>query len=289
MVHWRILLYQNNYCKKVVRKKKRRLNKKGKLVLIIVFTLILLVIFPKHKEKKQEEQRTVKVQNEIEEKVVPNITFSPSDLREGEEIVGKTKKGYLITKLNDIYYIDGVLIVNKTYPLPATFKPIKPYKEITKDYLYGADYIEDYVMEAYLKMASDAEKENVKIRITSGYRSYSVQNDLYNNYVKKDGKEVADAYSARAGYSEHQSGLAFDLNGTNRNFIKTKEGKWLNDNCYKYGFALRYPDGKTKYTGYIYEGWHFRYVGVELATKLYNNGDWLSMEEYYGITSEYND
>ncbi len=279
---------KNKY-RRVVRRKKRRLNKKGKLLIIAVFIIIVLIALPKHKKEMKEEQKTVKVQNEVEEKVVPNISFNVSDLREGEEIIGKTDSGYLITKWNDLYYVDGVLIVNKTYPLPATYKPIHPYKEITKDYLYGGDYIEDFVMEAFKQMSSDAEKEGIKLRITSGYRSYSVQDDLYKKYVKSDGVQVADAYSARAGYSEHQSGLAFDLNGTNRNFIKTKEGKWLNDNCYKYGFVLRYPDGKTKYTGYIYEGWHFRYLGVELATRLYNNGDWLSMEEYYGITSEYQD
>ena len=279
---------KNKY-RRVVRRKKRRLNKKGKLLIIAVFIIIVLIALPKHKKEMKEEQKTVKVQNEVEEKVVPNISFNVSDLREGEEIIGKTDSGYLITKWNDLYYVDGVLIVNKTYPLPATYKPIHSYKEITKDYLYGGDYIEDFVMEAFKQMSSDAEKEGIKLRITSGYRSYSVQDDLYKKYVKSDGVQVADAYSARAGYSEHQSGLAFDLNGTNRNFIKTKEGKWLNDNCYKYGFVLRYPDGKTKYTGYIYEGWHFRYLGVELATRLYNNGDWLSMEEYYGITSEYQD
>ena len=288
MAHWRILLSKNKY-RRVVRRKKRRLNKKGKLLIIAVFIIIVLIALPKHKKEMKEEQKTVKVQNEVEEKVVPNISFNVSDLREGEEIIGKTDSGYLITKWNDLYYVDGVLIVNKTYPLPATYKPIHSYKEITKDYLYGGDYIEDFVMEAFKQMSSDAEKEGIKLRITSGYRSYSVQDDLYKKYVKSDGVQVADAYSARAGYSEHQSGLAFDLNGTNRNFIKTKEGKWLNDNCYKYGFVLRYPDGKTKYTGYIYEGWHFRYLGVELATRLYNNGDWLSMEEYYGITSEYQD
>ena len=284
---------KNKY-RRVVRRKKRRLNKKGKLLIIAVFIIIVLIALPKHKKEMKEEQKTVKVQNEVEqneveEKVVPNISFNVSDLREGEEIIGKTDSGYLITKWNDLYYVDGVLIVNKTYPLPATYKPIHPYKEITKDYLYGGDYIEDFVMEAFKQMSSDAEKEGIKLRITSGYRSYSVQDDLYKKYVKSDGVQVADAYSARAGYSEHQSGLAFDLNGTNRNFIKTKEGKWLNDNCYKYGFVLRFPEGKEEYTGYMYEGWHFRYVGLDLAKILYNDGDWISLEEYYGISSKYED
>lgn len=220
------------------------------------------------------------------EKVVKKEQYN---LRDGEEIIGKSDKGYVITKLDGITYVDGVLIVNKTYPLPATYKPKSPYKEITSDFLYGGDYIEDYVMEAYLKMETDAKGEGLTLKITSGYRSYNVQVDLYNEYKKRDGKEAADTYSARAGYSEHQSGLCFDLNGTNKDFISTKEGKWLNDNAYKYGFILRFPPDSTDYTGYMYEGWHFRYVGVDLATKLYNNGNWISLEEYYGITSKYSD
>ena len=181
------------------------------------------------------------------------------------------------------------MIVNKSYPLPSSYQPQNPYKEITSDYLYGGDYIEKDVMEAYLKMQADAVKEGLNLKISSGYRSYKVQVELYNNYVSRDGKEAADKYSARPGYSEHQSGLCFDLNGTNAHFIETKEGKWLNDNCYKYGFVLRFPSGSEDKTGYMYEGWHFRYVGKELATKLYNNGQWISIEEYYGLTSVYSD
>lgn len=270
--------------------KKRKLNKKGKLLLffliIVIVLIIILVIKPKHKSNTNKE---IRVNNNIEDKIEYNDKKEEYNLRDGEEIIGKSDKGYLITKLNDVYYVDGILIVNKTYPLPSNYKPISPYKPITSDYLYGGDYIEDFVMNEYLKMEKDASSEGISLKITSGYRSYSVQQELYNNYSSKDGKEAADTYSARAGYSEHQSGLCFDLNGTNREFIKTKEGKWLNDNAYKYGFILRFPDGKTEYTGYMYEGWHFRYVGIDLATKLYNNGDWLSLEEYYGISSAYND
>lgn len=273
------------------KRQSRKLNAKGKFLLFIficMVLLIVLIIIPKNKEKKKD----IKVNNQIEDKNIPNEKKEEVieyNLRAGEEIIGKSDKGFIITKLNDIYYVDGILMVNKSYPLPSTYRPQTPYKEITKDYLYGGDYIENYVMDAYLMMKSDAEKEGISLKITSGYRSYSVQKELYDNYAKRDGKEAADTYSARAGYSEHQSGLCFDLNGTNKNFINTKEGKWLNDNCYKYGFTLRFPEGKEEYTGYMYEGWHFRYVGVELATKLYNNGDWISLEEYYGIDSKYSE
>ena len=271
--------------------KRRKLNKRGKFLLFILALLVILLIFLIIKPKDKKEIKKDKPVNKINqvEKKEENNSETDYNLREGEEIIGKSDKDFIITKLNDVYYIDGVLIVNKTYPLPSSYKPLKPYKEITKDYLYGGDYIEDYVMEAYLKMKEDANKEGIELKITSGYRSYSVQEELYDSYAKRDGKEAADTYSARAGFSEHQSGLCFDLNGTNRNFIKTKEGKWLNDNCYKYGFVLRFPEGKEEYTGYMYEGWHFRYVGLDLAKKLYNDGDWISLEEYYGISSKYED
>lgn len=273
------------------KRQSRKLNAKGKFLLFIficMVLLIVLIIIPKNKEKKKD----IKVNNQIEDKNIPNEKKEEVieyNLRAGEEIIGKSDKGFIITKLNDIYYVDGILMVNKSYPLPSTYRPQTPYKEITKDYLYGGDYIENYVMDAYLMMKSDAEKEGISLKITSGYRSYSVQVELYDSYKQRDGKEAADTYSARAGHSEHQSGLCFDLNGTNKNFIKTKEGKWLNDNCYKYGFTLRFPEGKEQYTGYMYEGWHFRYVGTDLATKLYNNGDWISLEEYYGIDSKYSE
>jgi len=272
--------------------KKRKLNKKGKILIFIIFIIISIIIY--HIIDKYDNNiptnDNIKSQNNVLDKISKNTKIiDDKNLRDGEEVIGTTDKGFKITKLNDVTYIDGVLIVNKTYGLPSTYEPINPYKEITNDYLYGADYIEDYVMNEYLKMNEDAKKEGINLKITSGYRSYNVQVDLYNEYKKRDGKEAADKYSARAGHSEHQSGLCFDLNGTNEKFIETKEGKWLNDNAYKYGFALRFPEGATKYTGYIYEGWHFRYVGVDLATKLYNDGNWISLEEYFGITSEYQD
>ena len=267
--------------------RKRKLNKKGKTVVFVMFLILSLVIFFNF-DKKGNDKPEINTNEEKNSK--EKVSAKSNDkLRDGEVVIGSTDKGFLITELNGITYVDGVLIVNKTYSLPSTYQPQNPYKEITSDYLYGADYIEDYVMNEYLKMNEDAKKEGINLKITSGYRSYNVQVDLYNEYKKRDGKEAADKYSARAGHSEHQSGLCFDLNGTNENFIKTKEGKWLNDNAYKYGFTLRFPEGATEYTGYMYEGWHFRYVGLELATKLYNDGNWISLEEYFGITSEYQD
>ena len=105
--------------------------------------------------------------------------------------------------------------------------------------------------------------------------------------MARDGKQEADTYSARPGHSEHQTGLAFDLNTIDDSFANTAEGKWINDNCYRYGLILRYPKGKEEITGYQYESWHLRYVGKELAQKLYNNGNWMTLEEHFNITSKY--
>ena len=182
-----------------------------------------------------------------------------------------TSKGFKGEVKNGVVYIDGYLIANKTYPLPKS---------------YG-DGITSAAQSAFNKMKEGAKKDGITLSIASGYRSYSYQNKIYNNYCARDGKKEADTYSARPGHSEHQSGLAMDLNKVGNAFNGTKEAKWLAKNCYKYGFILRYPQGKTNETGYVYESWHFRYVGEDLAKKLYNGGDWITMEDYFGFTSEY--
>lgn len=117
-----------------------------------------------------------------------------------------------------------------------------------------------------------------KLTLVSGYRSYSYQKKLYRGYVRSDGKKSADKYSARAGYSEHQTGLVADIGQAGGRctlktcFGTTKTGKWVAKNAWKYGFIVRYPKGKTKVTGYAYEPWHLRYVGTELATYMHEHG-----------------
>jgi len=182
-----------------------------------------------------------------------------------------TSKGFSGVTKNGVTYIDGILVANKTYSLPSN---------------YGTGLTNE-TLNAFNKMKNGAKEEGLNIYISSGFRSYSRQKTIYNNYVARDGKTAADRYSARPGHSEHQTGLAFDVNTISSAFNNTKEAKWLSSNCYKYGFILRYPKGKENETGYMYESWHFRYVGVDLATKLYNNGDWITLETYFGITSKY--
>ena len=183
-----------------------------------------------------------------------------------------TSKGFKGYTKNGLTYIDGYLIANKTYSLPSSYNP-------------GLD---GTTLKQANIMFADAKKEGLNIYLSSGFRSYSTQRTLYNNYVARDGQAAADTYSARPGYSEHQTGLAFDVNQINSSFDNSNEAKWLSSNCHKYGFILRYPKGKTGETGYQYESWHFRYVGTLLAGKLYNGGNWITLEDYFGITSKYN-
>jgi len=189
-----------------------------------------------------------------------------------------TSKGYSGKVENGITYINGVLIANKTYSLPSSYYP-------------GG--LTNETQNAFNKLKEAASSLGYNFFVGSGFRSYGTQKTIYNNYVASDGQANADTYSARAGHSEHQTGLAFDICDHNVEacitsaFDTTDQAKWINDNCYKYGLIVRYPKGKTNETGYMYESWHLRYVGVDLATKLYNNGSWITLEDYFGIDSIY--
>lgn len=203
---------------------------------------------------------------------------------------GTTSKGFSIYEIDGVTYVDGYLIANKSYFLPESFVPTNTYTKAdgsaTKQ---CSTCIDKTAYQAYKDMDADAAALGLNLYISSGFRSFITQSNIYNRNVKNNGQAKADTYSARPGSSEHQTGLAFDLNTIDAAFGRSAEGKWVNQNCYKYGFVIRYPDGKTDETGYIYESWHLRYVGTDLSYKLYNNGDWLSMEDYFGITSKYSE
>ena len=199
-----------------------------------------------------------------------------------------TSKGFSGKTVNGITYIDGIMIANKTYSLPKSYVPSNTHSGLSGAYveINNGGIIND-AWAAFATMQNDAGVAGYSISIASGYRSYGKQEQLYNRYVSKYGKADADLGSARPGHSEHQTGYAFDLNTINDSSANTNTTKWVLSNCYKYGFILRYPSGKTNETGYKYEWWHLRYVGVDLATKLYNGGNWITLEDYFGITSQY--
>lgn len=170
-----------------------------------------------------------------------------------------------------VTYIQGILIANKTYRLPEDYNPgLDPEAE-----------------SAFNTLSEAAANQGLDIYFSSGFRSYETQVRIYGSYVDSYGKESADTFSSRPGYSEHQTGLAIDVNTIDDSFAGTPEAEWLANHAHEYGFIIRYPKGKESITGYKYEPWHIRYLGVEKATEVYNSG--LTLEEFLGIDSEYKD
>lgn len=173
------------------------------------------------------------------------------------------------------------VLVNKYNSLSKDYEP-QDLKAIDKKYSIDGMKMVSEAKDAFEEMSKAALKDKMHILAMSTYRSYNYQTSLYNKYVKKDGVESANTYSAKAGFSEHQTGLAVDVyNGTVNytSFEKTKEFNWMGENAYKYGFILRYPKDKEIETGYKYEPWHYRYVGKEIAKYIQEKK--ITYEEYY--------
>lgn len=211
----------------------------------------------------QEKPATSETQTSTEEKTVQEGTVG-SKSQEASQ-----KKAEVVNK-GDYYSVQGkydeIVIANKHYPL-------------SKDYNPGEN---PTAKAELLKLIAAMQEAGFPISDHySGFRSYETQTQLYQDYVNKDGKAEADRYSARPGYSEHQTGLAFDLIGTDGDLvIEEKAAQWLLDHAADYGFVVRYLKGKEKETGYMAEEWHLRYVGKE-AKDIAASG--LSLEEYYGF------
>ncbi|WP_294747247.1 D-alanyl-D-alanine carboxypeptidase family protein [uncultured Exiguobacterium sp.] len=183
-----------------------------------------------------------------------------------------------------------LVVVNKKYSLPIDYKPsdlVVPNVSFSYSGVLEQSYMRAPAAKQMEKMFAAAKKEGVTLNAVSGFRSGARQKVLYNNYVARDGKAAADQYSARPGHSEHQTGLTFDIsspsvgNGLTAALGDTKEGKWIANNAAKYGFIVRYDRGFQSRTGYTYEPWHIRYVGVDVATQIKNNGQ--TLEEYMKV------
>lgn len=172
------------------------------------------------------------------------------------------------------------ILVNKYNYLKDDYVPDN-LENVSTSYALTNMKLVSYAKEAFENLSKAAKKENLNIIAMSTYRSYNYQVNLYNRYVKEDGKEAADTYSGRPGHSEHQTGLAVDVfnnKETYTNFEKTKEFEWMKDHANEFGFILRFPKDKEKETGYQYESWHYRYVGKDIATYIKKHN--ISFEEY---------
>ena len=199
--------------------------------------------------------------------------------------VGANNEEYTNTKKTDIEQKE-LMLTNKYNYLEKNYEP-KDIIEISSRYAYAENEAPKEILEHYIEMFDAAEKEGMDLIISSAYRSYDEQDETYEYYKKIKGDEQIKKYAARPGYSEHQTGLAFDILTTDTltdDFDKTKEFEWLQKNAYKYGFILRYPKGKEKLTGYDYESWHYRYVGKETAKKI--NDEQITYDEYYAYYIE---
>ena len=181
-----------------------------------------------------------------------------------------------VAKTSDYKYI----FVNKENRLNSDFKPNTLVK-VTRCSL-GNFYLEEETATAYEYMCLNLIDEGLNISINSAYRSYEEQEKLYDDYLKLYGKSYVNKYVAVPGYSEHQTGLALDLESLDCDIFKnSKEYRWIKNNAYKYGFILRYQEGKENITGYKAEEWHIRYVGRKAAEYIYKNN--ITFEEYYDL------
>lgn len=183
------------------------------------------------------------------------------------------------------------VLVNKSFALPNPYAP-KDLIEVNVAFIYPEPsekrYMREEAASALVKLFKAADAEGLPLAGVSGYRSYQTQTALYNRYVDKDGEAAANKYSAKPGQSEHQTGLAIDVTGANGKcpatdcFGATQEAKWLKSHSAEWGFIIRYPKGKESVTGYQYEPWHLRYVGVDMARDIAKQG--ITLEEYLGKT-----
>lgn len=178
-----------------------------------------------------------------------------------------------------------LMLVNKYNYLDEKYVPEK-VETISPIFAYDENSAPKEVLEHYKEMFYAAQKDGKNLIISSSYRSYQEQKETYEFYEREKGENVK-RYASLPGYSEHQTGLAFDIltNGVlTDDFDKTEEYKWLMNNSYKYGFILRYPKDKENITKFDYESWHFRYVGKEAAKIIHEEN--LSFEEYYAFYIE---
>lgn len=202
----------------------------------------------------------------------------------------------IITNVNSNLDYDFYTNIQKSDTSKGNLIIVNKYYQLDNDYYYGELVTMDKAYDnkngsklnkeayaAFQKLVDAGEKEGYHIRNNSAYRSYNTQSGLYNNYKNSNGLTWADKWSARPGHSEHQTGLALDVGVKNEyslgKFESSPEFTWMKNNAHLYGFILRYPKGKEYITGYGYEPWHYRYVGVDVATYIYENN--ITYEEYY--------
>lgn len=300
-------------------KSKRRIKKSVKTIIlstiiIILITSLIVIVFNFAKENNQDKNKDDSSNNKLESTYNDSMKKEEKNMFEEEtyyiednlsryeayyqnnqdlspnEIVKRVN-----SNLDKTFYVDvtptdlsknNLVIVNKFFYLEKDYVP-ENLVELTG---YGNGSLVKEAYDAYVNMYNAAKDDGMNLYVSTSYRNYNFQSTLYYNYVNEDGQEAADTYSARPGYSEHQTGLAVDL-GTSTNhsitqFKYSNEFNWMQENAYKYGFIQRYNDNTQYITGYQTEEWHYRYVGVDVAKYIYENN--ITFEEYYAYYVDQN-
>lgn len=302
-------IYINSYFNAIIvlggimikkKKKKRRLKKWARitlfLLIVLIFLILLLINMVKNTTYKKK-KTSVSIEEKIKKKCKKVDYCSSSNIQRYISYYYKNRNldlGDIIKQVNigidypfythtkkAKYLNQEYLLVNKYYQLDKDYIP-NNLEIIPEEYARSGMRLVDYAKDYFVKMARAARRDGIKIIAMSSYRSYNYQVDLYDKYAEQDGKKAADTYSARAGFSEHQTGLCVDLYDGNldyTNFEDSKSFDWMQKNAYKYGFILRFPKDKEHLTGYQYESWHYRYVGKKIAKYIYDHD--ITFEEYY--------
>ena len=274
--------------------KKKKLKTLPKIILILLIIIVIaLCITPSKKEENKNNNQEVKEEKNKYEK----LSYYKKENKKRYIAYEKEKPTltleqiitYVNIGLDNPYYTNtkpadnlntNLLLVNKYNYLTEDYVPSN-LENISTTYAKSGMQLVKEAKEAFETLSENAKKEGMNVIAMSSYRSYDYQVNLYNNYVAQDGKEAADKYSARPGYSEHQTGLAVDVYNLDlpyTSFEETEEFTWMQENAYKYGFILRFPKDKVNITGYQYESWHYRYVGKKVAKEIKDNN--LTLEEY---------
>ena len=274
--------------------KKKKLKTLPKIILILLIIIVIaLCIIPSKKEENKNNNQEVKEEKNKYEKISyykkENKKRYIAYEKENPTLTLEQIITYVNIGLDNPYYTNtkpadnlntNLLLVNKYNYLTEDYVPSN-LENISTTYARSGMQLVKEAKEAFETLSENAKKDGMNVIAMSSYRSYDYQVNLYNNYVVQDGKEAADKYSARPGYSEHQTGLAVDVYNLDlpyTSFEETEEFTWMQENAYKYGFILRFPKDKVDITGYQYESWHYRYVGKKVAKEIKDNN--LTLEEY---------
>ena len=263
---------------------------------ILYFLLLLLILFIPtktvdliiNKENNNEQKEEIEwIENPSEDNTVvsetPKVTLPTNISTSSGSNWWEYPKEIYTTKRDGN---DLLVLVNKQYKLPSTYAPSDLVKASNSGIRRGESYyLRNILIPDLSRMVTDSKAEGIDLSIVSAYRSYQTQGNTYNYWLSKNNNNVAlvDTFSARPGHSQHQLGTAIDFSSNEigdrlgDEFTNTKASKWLSSNAYKYGFVLSFPKGYESITGYKFEGWHYRYIGVEYAQEVVNSGQILEL------------